>query len=278
LEVVKPSLGVVDIAAVAEGVEDTQSIGHGAGGGEQVAPGIVGVLHHHLSAAVEDAHHIALQVGDVEIGISFRQHAHGRAVGRMGKVDRLAVILHVLQTAAVVHIFVGIAAACALGAQTVGVIGVLPCNAVLRDSGRVALRCLTADEAEHKRVPRSIADAAGLSARKMSGTANGREPKCCRTFLCKNIVPYPHCRSQGRKWGNGLPRALRALAMTGVYKEGLAGKRAPLRVRFVIHFVEIRESSPCSASFVQFASRFYKEYEAHRIATHHDLVSMLRML
>ena len=40
--------------------------------------------------------------------------------------------------------------------------------------GHVAPRCLAADEAEHKRVPGSIADAAGLSARKISGTPNGR--------------------------------------------------------------------------------------------------------
>ena len=49
----------------------------------------------------------------------------------MGEIDRLAVIRHVLQAAAVVHIFVGVAAVCPLGTQTVGVVGVLPGDAVI---------------------------------------------------------------------------------------------------------------------------------------------------
>ena len=39
--------------------------------------------------------------------------------------------------------------------------------------GRVALRCPMADTAEHKRVPRSVGNAAAPSARRPPGTANG---------------------------------------------------------------------------------------------------------
>ena len=40
-----------------------------------------------------------------------------------------------------------------------------------------------ADEAEHKRVPGSIADEAGLSARKISGTPNGQQKQRSRSVV-----------------------------------------------------------------------------------------------
>ena len=43
LEVVQPRLRIIDIPAVAEGVELTQRAGHSAGGGQRIAPRIVGV-------------------------------------------------------------------------------------------------------------------------------------------------------------------------------------------------------------------------------------------
>ena len=43
LEVIEVRFGVVDVAAVAEGVIGTHGGGLGAGGAENVAPGIVGV-------------------------------------------------------------------------------------------------------------------------------------------------------------------------------------------------------------------------------------------
>ena len=45
LEVVESCLGVVDIAPVAEGVVGSQGAGHGTGGAEAVAPGILGILY-----------------------------------------------------------------------------------------------------------------------------------------------------------------------------------------------------------------------------------------
>ena len=53
--------------AVAEGVEFAQRVGHGAGGGQRIAPGIVGIRHHLRTAAVDQPGHIALRVLQIEI-------------------------------------------------------------------------------------------------------------------------------------------------------------------------------------------------------------------
>ena len=47
-------LDIIDIPAVAEGVELAQCVDHGAGGGQRVAPGVVGVRYHLRTAAVID--------------------------------------------------------------------------------------------------------------------------------------------------------------------------------------------------------------------------------
>ena len=45
LEVVEAGFSVVDIAPVAQGVVGAQGAGHGTGGAENVAPGILGILY-----------------------------------------------------------------------------------------------------------------------------------------------------------------------------------------------------------------------------------------
>ena len=64
LEVVHLKFGVVVIAAVAEGVNVSQI----TSGGEELAPGVVGVGGDAGSVAVEDACNVALQVGQVVVG------------------------------------------------------------------------------------------------------------------------------------------------------------------------------------------------------------------
>ncbi len=49
--IVEPCLGIVDIPAVAEGVELTQRVRHGAGGGQRIAPCVIGVRYHLRAAA-----------------------------------------------------------------------------------------------------------------------------------------------------------------------------------------------------------------------------------
>lgn len=54
LEVVQSRFGIIDIPTVAEGVELTQRAGHSAGGGQRIAPRVIGVRHHLRAAAVID--------------------------------------------------------------------------------------------------------------------------------------------------------------------------------------------------------------------------------
>ena len=60
LEVIEGGFGVVDIAAVAQGVGFAEGCRHGARGCADEAPGIVGVLHDNGAAAVHDGYDIAL--------------------------------------------------------------------------------------------------------------------------------------------------------------------------------------------------------------------------
>lgn len=62
-----PGFGIIDIPAVAEGVELTQCVGHGAGGGQGITPCIIGVRHHLRAAAVDQSGHVALRVLQVEV-------------------------------------------------------------------------------------------------------------------------------------------------------------------------------------------------------------------
>lgn len=52
---------------IAEWVEIAQSAGHGAGGGQGIAPRVIGVRHHLCAAAVDQPGHVALRVFQVEV-------------------------------------------------------------------------------------------------------------------------------------------------------------------------------------------------------------------
>ena len=77
LEVVQPRFGIIDIPAVAEGVEFAQCVGHGAGGGQRIAPCVIGVCHHLHAAAVDQSGHVALRVLQVEVLRAIVGDGHG---------------------------------------------------------------------------------------------------------------------------------------------------------------------------------------------------------
>ena len=62
-----PGFGIIDIPAVAEGVQLAQRVRHGAGGGQNVAPCVIGIGHHLRAAAVDQPGHVALRVLQVEV-------------------------------------------------------------------------------------------------------------------------------------------------------------------------------------------------------------------
>ena len=89
LQIVQPSFRVVNVSAVAQGVLCAEGGGQRAGGGQRVAPCVVGVGHDARAAGVDHAGHITLGVLDVEI---FRAVVvHGQRAGRVvGEVQLVA--------------------------------------------------------------------------------------------------------------------------------------------------------------------------------------------
>ena len=67
VEINLTSLGVVIVASVAEGVVRAQRVCQGAGGGDELAPRIVGIFYHARAAAVHKADYVILAVAEVEV-------------------------------------------------------------------------------------------------------------------------------------------------------------------------------------------------------------------
>jgi len=78
LEIVEAGLLIVDIAAVAERIMQTQCAGHRAGGGEQPAPSVIGVFHNANTGTVQNRHHVALKAENVVVGrtIVYNRQGH----------------------------------------------------------------------------------------------------------------------------------------------------------------------------------------------------------
>ena len=75
LEVVEAAFGIVIVATVTERV----FLGQGAGGGQDLAVGVVGVGGNGIAAGVHHAHDVALQVGYIVIGGPIDLHSVGFA-------------------------------------------------------------------------------------------------------------------------------------------------------------------------------------------------------
>ena len=67
MEVIQFGLGVVDVATVAQGVIPAHGGSLAAGGGQYVAPSIVGVGNDLVAVLVHDGDYVALQIGDVVV-------------------------------------------------------------------------------------------------------------------------------------------------------------------------------------------------------------------
>ena len=62
---------------IAEGVEFAKCVRHGAGGGQRIAPRVIGVRHHLRAAAVDQPGHVALRVLQIEILRAIVGDGHG---------------------------------------------------------------------------------------------------------------------------------------------------------------------------------------------------------
>ena len=81
VEVIKAALGVVVIAAVAEGVVHADGACGRAGNGNARAPCVgVGILHYKLSRGVVNSRYVALEILAEDVIEAVYPHAHGSAV------------------------------------------------------------------------------------------------------------------------------------------------------------------------------------------------------
>ena len=124
LQIVQPRFRVVDVSAVAQRVLFAEGGGQRAGGGQQIAPCVVGVGHDARAACADEAGHVALRVLDVEI---LRAVAvHGQRAGRVvGEVQLIAAPRQLHQLVAQIMVIVrravdGLRDALAVGIVAVG--------------------------------------------------------------------------------------------------------------------------------------------------------------
>ena len=88
-EVVEAGVGIEVVTPVAEGVD----VGHVAGGGEDLAPGVVGVAGLYVPAGIQYVHHVALEIGDIVV-----HHGSGGGAGLVGEgIGGAALIVEELQ-------------------------------------------------------------------------------------------------------------------------------------------------------------------------------------
>ena len=126
LEIVHPKFCIVVIAPVPQRVDAGQI----TSGGEELAPGVVGIGGDAGSAAVQDAHDVTLQVGQVVVGdgrcggTGFVGEGIGTAALVVEELQLLAVIVLGDQLAALPEVFVLYAVDRFGQAQAVAVVGV----------------------------------------------------------------------------------------------------------------------------------------------------------
>ena len=113
-----------------------QGAGHGTGGAENVAPGIVGVGDHSRSGGVQDGGDIPLEVGGVVVSGTVVGDGQRCAVGLIGKGQGVAAHGHLAQLTAIVDIAVRGAAVGPFGPHAVGIVGEGPGGASAGHGGQ----------------------------------------------------------------------------------------------------------------------------------------------
>ena len=125
LQIIQPSFRVVDVPAVAQRVLFAEGARQRAGGGQRIAPCVIGVGHDARAACADEAGHVALCVLDVKI---FRAVVvHGQRAGRVvGEVQFIAAPRQLHQLVAQIMVIIGRAVDGLRDALAVGIIGIRP--------------------------------------------------------------------------------------------------------------------------------------------------------
>ena len=175
LQIVQPGFCVVDIAAVAERVGCAEGGGQRAGGGQQIAPCVVGVGHNARAAGIDEAGHVALRVLDVEILRAIV--VHGQRAGRVvGKVQLIAAPRQLHQLVAQIMVIIRRAVDGFRDALAVGIVAVGDCLAGLAHPCELAavLPCVS---------PRAVAEKIADLVRRQALPADAREQVAPEAFF-----------------------------------------------------------------------------------------------
>ena len=130
LQIVEPSFLVIDIPAVPQGVQFCQCTRHG----NDVTPGVVGILRSTAAISTFQTHHIPLKVRDVVVDRAIVGHGQRRAVDVIAEVQNIIAHGHPHQLVASVDVAVGLVIAGALGTDAAGVVLHLPVQNVQLNS------------------------------------------------------------------------------------------------------------------------------------------------
>ena len=167
LQIIQPRLRVVDIPAIAQRVLFAEGGCQRAGGGQRIAPCVVGVGHDARAAGADKAGHVALCVLDVEILRAVV--VHGQRAGRVvGEVHPVAAPRHLGQLVTQIMVIIRRAVDSLRDALAVGIVAVSDCLAGLVHSRELAamLPCVR---------PRAVAQEVADLVRRQALAADARQ-------------------------------------------------------------------------------------------------------
>ena len=214
LQIIQPRFRVVDIPAVAKGVLFAEGARHRAGGGQRIAPCVVGVGHDARAAGIDETGHVALCILDVEVLRAVV--VHGQRAGRVvGEVQLIAAPRQLHQLVAQIMVIVrravdGLRDALAVGIVAVGDIrpglahprelaAVLPCVGPRAVAQKIAdlVRCqaLPAD-VRQQIAPARVAVAVGDGAHRRAETSGRIGVLCLALDVAAVIVGIRPCLSR----------------------------------------------------------------------------------
>ena len=189
LQIIQPRFRVVDVSTVAQRVLFAEGGGHRAGGGQRVAPCVVGVGHDAGAAGGDEAGHVALRVLDVEILCAVA--VHGQRAGRVvGEVQLIAAPRQLHQLVAQIMVIVRRAVNGFRDAPAVGIVAIgntrpglahprelaamLPCvrpRAVAQEVADLVRRQALPADAREQVAPRGVVVAIGNGAHRRAETS-----------------------------------------------------------------------------------------------------------
>ena len=108
LQVVEFRFYIIHITAIPQRVQVAKAEAGIIYRSKQLTPGVVGVCNHGSTGAVQNRHHIALQVGCVVVSVPTVDQGKGVPIDIVGEMQCSAVVGHVGQLRAMVGVLVSV--------------------------------------------------------------------------------------------------------------------------------------------------------------------------